>query len=254
MARELVERRPVLPSEIIRRGWVSEKTLLKTQLPWIRQGGWPKTLPDAHRFELVDVHDPELEGMVQLVVAQHGHGENACHVLMGVAAQGARPDDPVYPYHPFTSRPFARSMRTLVEQDERFKQLARDAKGGRRTIRRFRIFDIRLPTSSIHGELLKRKLIAPTPTSIPPRPRTKITWKEYQVVRLEVPGIQNNVPVVIGTFLDNKGKTHQAAIGVAKVGTRTRASPECPDHHRFSDKTFAKLMQRRIYSPKKSVS
>ncbi|MDP2717234.1 MAG: hypothetical protein Q8P02_00665, partial [Candidatus Micrarchaeota archaeon] len=154
-------------------------------------------------------------------------------------------------YHPFTSRNFARGVRLNLEKEERFKGFTAKKRDSNLTPRRFTIFGIGLPNSSIHGELIRRKLIRAEPSVTPIRLQRKYAWKNYRVVRLEVPGIQNNVPVVVGTFTDKKGKRHEAAIGVSAVGNRGIPSMDCPRHHRLNDEAFAKLLQRLIHTPKK---
>lgn len=250
---EMRERKQISVAEVLRRRYVHPHALMHTDLPWVKDRDGLRTLGPAIKMDVLDVYAPGLGGILKVVVAEHVDGSRLHHVLMGIASDGVTTDDPRLAYHPFTSRHFAKTVRGLVEEDQRYKNIVRKAGGKEPLTRRFSIFDLMLPLSSVHGELIRRKLVGPSVTSTPVNIRAKIAWERFRVVRLEVPGIQNNVPVVVGTYRDNKGKTHQAAIGVAAAGNRQAGSSErCPAHHHLLDEKLAKLLQRLIYVPRPS--
>lgn len=244
MERELAEREIIPAKHLVRKKWVHPTPLLLTEPPWVSDRKGNRMLGALRRVDLLHIPSEEARGVFRVVVAEHSDGKERHHTLLGIAADGARPDDPTLSYHPFTDRKVAKAIRRLVEQEEFFKQAAEDLKGRTRQARKFSIFDIRLPQSSVHGELLAKKLISQKVETKARAPRGAV-WLRFKVRRFEIPGIRNTVPLVIGTYRHD-GKISQAAFGVAAVGNRIIESINCPRHHRFLDEALAKTVQKML--------
>ncbi len=212
-------------------------------MQWLPLENRVEKLDDEKLFSIVPIQVAGFDGEIPVLVGDYGAGKAKKRVIMGVArtSVGSGPFEQCPAYHGFSDPRLAESIKRAMVWEQKAMNLFRHAKGKNTSFIGHYVNSFHFPPRSIHSELFKANHITRTIYRNPQRIHgltPDIT--EYEVKRLEIPGIQGNVPVVLGCFNRN-GKKRRIPIGVRAVGHRARNGTYCPHHHRIKN---VKLLAR----------